>query len=65
MEQDMMTVRQAAQELGVMLNHAYALVYGGRLPGAQKIGRMWRIPREAVLARKMAREARTSDPAAA
>ena len=45
------TVRQVALMLGCTLKFVYDLLYAGRLQGASKVGRVWRIPRTAVEAR--------------
>jgi excisionase family DNA binding protein len=46
-----LTVRQTAIQLGCTLKNVYDLLYAGRLQGAEKVGRIWRIPAEAVEAR--------------
>jgi excisionase family DNA binding protein len=43
-------IAEAARKLNVTLKYIYDLVYSGRLP-AEKMGRTWRIPAEAVEAR--------------
>lgn len=50
------TVREAALRAGWTLKYIYDLLYSGRLPGAQKVGRTWRIPVQAIEARLQARE---------
>lgn len=50
--------RQAAQSLGTSLYFVYAELWAGRFPGAEKIGRTWRIPPTAIADRLKAREAR-------
>jgi len=37
-------VRETARIKGVTLKAIYDKLYAGRLPGARKIGRTWRIP---------------------
>lgn len=49
-------VRQAAQELGVTTKYVYDLLYSGRLPGAAKVGRTWRIPPSQIRQRLKARK---------
>ncbi len=48
-------VRQTAVRLGVTLQHTYALLWEGKLPGAVKVGKRWVIPIQAVTARLEAR----------
>ena len=55
------TVREAAMMLGCTLKFIYDLLYAGRLEGATKVGRVWRIPRHAVEARLKAREGYGAD----
>jgi len=43
-------IAEAARRLKVTLKYVYDLVYSGKLP-AQKFGRVWRIPANAVEAR--------------
>ena len=38
---------EAARKLGVGLDYLYSLLWTGKLPG-RKIGKLWRIPVEAV-----------------
>jgi len=45
------TVREAAIKLGCTLKFVYDLLYAGRLAGAAKVGRTWRIPVSTVEAR--------------
>jgi excisionase family DNA binding protein len=40
-----LSVRESALRLGVTLKFIYDLLYAGKLRGAQKVGRSWRIPR--------------------
>lgn len=42
------TVQQTAQHLGVTLKYVRDLLYEGKLRGAYKTGRIWRIPARAV-----------------
>lgn len=42
------TVRAAAHRMGCTLKYIYDLLYSGRLAGARKVGREWRIPEVAV-----------------
>ena len=44
-----MTTVQAAELLGKGINLIAKLCQNGRLPGAEKIGNAWLIPRESVL----------------
>jgi excisionase family DNA binding protein len=48
--QKMLTVREAARQLGCTLKYVYDLLYSGRLSG-EKVGRQWRIPPKALRAR--------------
>jgi excisionase family DNA binding protein len=41
---------EAARRLGVGLDYLYSLLWTGKLQG-RKVGKQWRIPAEAVLAR--------------
>lgn len=50
-QQRMLTVRAAARRLGLTLSHVYHLTWVGRMPGARKVGRTWRIPASVVEAR--------------
>jgi len=43
-------IAEAARKLNVTLKYIYDLVYSGKLP-AQKSGKKWRIPADAVEAR--------------
>lgn len=45
-----LTLREAAQALGITLGHAYSLVWSGRLEAARRDGR-WYIARHAVKTR--------------
>jgi excisionase family DNA binding protein len=47
MQDEMLTVRQAAEMLGIRLDYAYRLV-GNRQIAAAQINGEWRIPRSAV-----------------
>jgi len=51
-----LTVQQAALQLGITLKYVRDLLYEGKLPGAHKQGRAWRIPASAIEARLKARE---------
>jgi excisionase family DNA binding protein len=42
------TVQQTALRLGVTLKYVRDLLYEGKLRGAHKEGRVWRIPARAV-----------------
>ena len=42
------TVQQTAQHLGVTMKYVRDLLYEGKLPGAHKAGRVWRIPASAI-----------------
>ena len=44
----LLTVRDAAQELGCTLKYILDLLYAGRLKGAAKVGRGWLIPAETI-----------------
>jgi excisionase family DNA binding protein len=48
-------VRQAALKLQCSLKNVYDLLYAGRLPGAIKIGRTWKIPARTIENRLKAR----------
>ena len=43
-------IREVAQQLGFTMKYVYDLVYAGKLE-AQKVGKQWRIPAEAIQAR--------------
>jgi len=43
-----LTVRQAALKLRCSLKFVYDLLYAGRLRGATKVDRTWRIPARAI-----------------
>jgi excisionase family DNA binding protein len=53
-----LTPRQAAKRLDVSLYFVYHCLWAGKLPGARKAGKTWRIPAKAVEARLKQREAR-------
>jgi excisionase family DNA binding protein len=53
------SVRQAAQRLGVGLGHLYQLLWAGKIPGRKKDGE-WLIPEGAVAARVKTKEQRES-----
>jgi excisionase family DNA binding protein len=42
------STREAARELNVSVNRVLDLIEEGRLPGAYRVGRVWKIPVEAV-----------------
>jgi excisionase family DNA binding protein len=44
-------VREVARKLNVTTKYVYDLLYCGKLLGAEKVARQWRIPVEAVEAR--------------
>jgi excisionase family DNA binding protein len=44
-----LTVKEAARRKGCTLTYVYALLAAGRLPGARKAGRVWRIPAASIL----------------
>jgi excisionase family DNA binding protein len=46
-----MTVREVSQALGVSLDYAYSLIWGGRLDAVRVDGR-WDVSEESVRARK-------------
>ncbi len=50
MAEKTISVREAAQQRGVTRKYIYDLIYEGRL-AAEKVGRQWRIPADAVRAR--------------
>lgn len=54
MEKHELTISEAARKLGVSLNHVYSLVWAGKL-NARKVKDQWRIPVEAVEARRTAK----------
>ena len=43
-----MTVKEMAQLKGCTLKYVYDLLAAGRLRGAEKTGRVWRIPADAL-----------------
>jgi excisionase family DNA binding protein len=45
-----MSAIEAARKLGVGLDYLYSLLWTGKLRG-KKVGKLWRIPAEAVEAR--------------
>lgn len=52
---DMLTVLQAAQKLGITRRNVYELIANGRLPGTVLVGMQRLIPRDAVEQRIQAR----------
>lgn len=54
------SVRDAARMLGCTRKYLFDLLYEGRLTGAHKVGRQWRIPVRSLEARLKAREANGS-----
>ncbi len=52
MKEKMLAVGEAARKSGYTLNYIYNLLYSGRVKGAKKVGREWRIPVESVEALK-------------
>lgn len=48
MAQEMYTVRAAARETHCTIACVYQLVRGGRLEGARKEGKQWRIPASTI-----------------
>ena len=52
-----LTVRQAASKLGNTQKHVRDLLYEGKLPGAYKKDRAWRVPLAAIEQRLKEREA--------
>ena len=61
--QSSMSVREAAQRLGVTLDYLQRLLWANRLPGAQKERGRWAIPSAAVkeyVERRKARQAGVS-----
>jgi excisionase family DNA binding protein len=49
-----LTVAQASRRFGTTLDAVYRLIYAGKLP-AQKSGRRWLLPEEAIEARLKAK----------
>lgn len=47
--EEMLTPRQAAQLRHVSLTYIYYELWANRVPGAIKIGKKWRLPREVVI----------------
>lgn len=47
-EEKVITPVEYARACGLTLGYVYALLWTGRLAGAQKIGRQWRIPASAI-----------------
>lgn len=47
-DQETETAAKAAARLGISRNRATRLAASGRWPGAQKVGREWRIPRDSA-----------------
>ena len=43
MKANLMTLNEAAEELRISERQAYVLARSGRLPGAFKLGKLWRI----------------------
>lgn len=50
-----LTPRVLALERGCTLDLIYRELWAGKYPGAQKVGRVWKIPADAVKAREEAR----------
>lgn len=48
MKEKMLAVAEVARETGFTLNYIYNLLYSGRIQGAKKAGREWRIPAQSV-----------------
>ena len=42
------SVRRAAAELHCTITYVYQLLWAGRIDGATKVGRQWKIPSEAI-----------------
>ena len=57
-----LTVQQTALRLGVTLKYVRDLLYEQKLTGAQKMGRVWRIPAASVEARLKARQKVQAQP---
>jgi excisionase family DNA binding protein len=55
-ESENFTVYQAARELGCTSQWVRVLLAEGRLPGAEKVDREWRIPASALVPLKQRRE---------
>lgn len=45
---EMITIEDLCEMLSIGKNTAYSLLKSGKISGAFKIGRIWKIPREAV-----------------
>ena len=50
MKAEFVSVREAAQRRGVSLKAIYDLLWAGRIPGAEKVGKVWRVPAPALKA---------------
>lgn len=51
-ESDVLTPRQMAQRRGISLSYVYHELWANRIPGARKVGKVWRIPGAAIRQRK-------------
>lgn len=47
----LLTVKEAARCKGCTVTYIYALLAADRLPRARKVGKVWQIPRQAILTR--------------
>ena len=54
------SVRRAAAELRCTITYVYQLLWAGRIDGATKVGRQWKIPSEAINKRVSLSQAITS-----
>jgi excisionase family DNA binding protein len=55
-----LSVKEVARSQGVSLKWVYDLLAAGRLRGARKIGRVWRIPAVSVRQRRRRHSTRES-----
>lgn len=46
--QELITIDELCESLNIGKNTAYSLLNSGELPGAFRIGRIWKIPKDAV-----------------
>jgi hypothetical protein len=55
---NMLVAKEVARLLGSRLAYIYSEIWANKIPGAQKVGKIWFIPAEAVEQRLRAREDR-------
>jgi len=55
-------VRERARRTGQCLANVYQLLWAGRIPGAEKVGRTWLIPVEPSPEREQTSETRLMTP---